>query len=208
VEQSGIFITFEGGDGAGKSTQTKLLARWIEERTKREVVHTFEPGDTETGRAIRELLLHGSNLDGRTEALLFAADRAQHAAEVLRPALERGAVVICDRYIDSSVAYQSGGRALIASEITDLSLWATQNLVPDLTVLLDMDPRLSGHRIERVRDRMERESAEFHTAVRQSFLAQARAGESRYLIVDASGTVGEIHERITARVAQLLGVGP
>lgn len=206
MEQSGTFITFEGGDGAGKTTQTKLLARWIASHTGREVVQTFEPGDTQAGRAIRELLLHGSNLDDRTEALLFAADRAQHAAEVLRPALARGAVVLCDRYIDSSVAYQSGGRELIESQITELSLWATQNLIPDLTVLLDMDPRQSANRIEGARDRMERESLEFHTAVRESFLAQARADESRYLIVDAVQEVVEIHELITARVAQVLGV--
>lgn len=206
MDDTGIFLTFEGGDGAGKTTQTELLVEWLKSVAQREVVRTFEPGATAVGRQIRELLLHGDNLAPRAEALLFAADRAQHVANVVRPALERGAVVVCDRYIDSSVAYQGGGRELASSEVRDLSCWATQNLLPDLVVILDIDPRAALERRGGAPDRMERESLNFHDAVREEFLRHARSEPQRYLIVDAQDAATEIHAQITARLQPLLGV--
>jgi len=204
VSAAGIFITFEGGDGAGKTTQTELLAEWISTRFGREVIRTFEPGDTEVGKQIRSLVLHGEDLGARSEALLFAADRAHHVSTLIRPAIDRGAVVLCDRYIDSSVAYQGAGRELEAQEIRDLSLWATENLTPDLTVVLDIDPARGLVRRGDEPDRMERESLAFHEAVRESFLAQARADAHRYLVLNALEPITDLHEAITKRIEPLL----
>ena len=135
----GIFISFEGGDGVGKSTQARLLGDWLGQVTGREVVLTREPGGTQLGLELRRAVLHGEDVDPRTEALLYATDRAHHVASLIRPALDRGAVVITDRYLDSSVAYQAGGRELAASEIEGLSLWAVGGLLPAVTVLVDLD---------------------------------------------------------------------
>ncbi|MDY5154341.1 dTMP kinase [Actinotignum urinale] len=199
----GIFITFEGGDGAGKSTQIELLSQYLESRGKT-VVQTLEPGGTELGRNIRELLLHGGQVSPRAEALLYAADRAQHVDCLIRPALEAGQVVISDRYIDSSLAYQGGARDL-GEEITQLSQWATQNLWPDVTVLLDIDPRIGLRRAMGAEpdieyDRMEAESLAFHEAVRARFLELATADPSRYLVVDATLSREEIATKIRARI--------
>jgi dTMP kinase len=143
----GIFITFEGGDGTGKSTQVRLLAEWLTEQG-RTVVTTREPGGTEVGTALREIVLHHrGEIDARAEALLYAADRAQHIGTLVRPALERGDVVVQDRYIDSSVAYQGAGRVLDAAEIKRISLWATGDLLPDLTVLLDLPGHVARARL-------------------------------------------------------------
>lgn len=203
---AGVFISFEGGDGAGKSTQVRRLADWFAARG-REVVVTFEPGDTALGAQLRTLVQHGEDLDPRTEALLFAADRAHHVTTVVRPALARGAVVITDRYLDSSVAYQGSGRALGAEEVERLSLWATQGLLPALTVLLDLDPVIGAQRITRSLDRIERAGDEFHRAVRDAFLARAGVDETeRWLVLDATRTPDELHGAITARVEQILAV--
>ncbi len=139
---TGLFVSFEGGDGAGKSTQIRMLADWLA-AGGHQVLLTFEPGDTALGVLLRNAVLHGDHVDARTEALLYAADRAHHVATVVRPALERGEVVLTDRYLDSSVAYQGVGRGLGAGEVERLSLWATQDLLPDLTVLPDID-RVAG----------------------------------------------------------------
>ncbi len=201
----GIFISFEGGDGAGKSTQVRMLAEWFAGHG-REVVTTFEPGDTALGAQLRELVQHGEDLDPRTEALLYAADRAHHVTTVVRPALERGAVVITDRYLDSSVAYQGSGRALGAEEVERLSLWATEGLLPALTVLLDIDPVAGAARITRSLDRIERAGDEFHLAVRAAFLARAAADRSgRWLVLDATRTPAELHADVVARAEGLLG---
>lgn len=199
----GAFITFEGGDGAGKTTQVELVERWL---SPREVVRTFEPGGTALGSEIRSLLLHGEELDSRTEALLFAADRAHHVASTVRPALERGAVVLCDRYIDSSVAYQGVGGTLDAEEVRKLSLWATRDLRPHLTVVLDIDPSIGLGRAGAAPDRMERKSIDFHRAVRESYLDQAALDPARYLVLDATNSVEELHATITQRLAPLLGL--
>ncbi len=202
----GVFISFEGGDGAGKSTQVRLLAQWFAERG-REVVVTFEPGDTTLGTTLREAVQHGEDLDPRTEALLYAADRAHHVATVVRPALERGAVVITDRYLDSSVAYQGSGRALGAEEVEHLSLWAAQGLLPALTVLLDLDPVVGAARLTGSPDRIERAGDEFHRAVREAFRERAAADTSgRWLTLDATAPVAELHAAVVGRVEALPGV--
>lgn len=199
-----VFIAFEGGDGAGKSTQVAALARWLRARG-REVVVTREPGGTELGTRIRELLLHGGEVAPRAEALLFAADRAQHVAAVVRPASERGAVVLTDRYVDSSIAYQGAGRDLRAAEVARLSAWATGGLVPDLTVLLDVTPETGrARRHHRAEDRMETEAAEFHARVRAGFLGLAQAEPSRYLVLDAAEPPEALAEAVATRVARLL----
>lgn len=205
---SGLFITFEGGDGVGKSTQSRLLAQWLE-GLGREVVLTREPGGTPMGREIRQLVQHrDEHVDERAEALLFAADRAQHIATLVRPALERGAVVLQDRYLDSSIAYQGVGRALDAEEIRDLSLWATRGLLPETTVLLDLDPGVGVNRAlgreDAQFDRLEAAGGAFHQRVRQAFLQLAAAEPDRFLVVDAAGTVEQIHAAVRARVEQLL----
>lgn len=205
---TGLFVTLEGGDGAGKTTQARLLEEWLAARGET-VVRTREPGGTEVGVQIREIVLHHrGEIDPRAEALLYAADRAQHIGTLVRPALERGEVVIQDRYIDSSVAYQGAGRVLDASEVRNLSKWATHDLRPDLTVLLDLDPTAARLRLDASRtrfDRLESEKAEFHARVRQAFLDIAGSDPERFLVVDASRPVEEIAGEVRARVGTLLG---
>ncbi|KZC94598.1 MULTISPECIES: dTMP kinase [Clavibacter] len=207
---TGVFITLEGGDGVGKSTQSALLRTWLEEQGQ-EVVPTREPGGTELGAEIREIVLHRrGHIAPRAETLLYAADRAHHVDAVVRPALERGAVVLQDRYLDSSVAYQGAGRVLDAREVRSLSLWAAEGLLPDLTVLLDLDQASARARLDAARtrfDRLESERADFHERVRHAFLALADAEPDRFLVVDASSPREEIAERIRARVAVLLRAG-
>jgi dTMP kinase len=201
----GYFIAFEGGEGAGKSTQEGRLAQSLFERGHR-VVRTREPGGTPAGEQIRHVLLSPEfeGLDPRAEALLFAAARGEHVARVIRPALERGDVVICDRYIDSSVAYQGYGRDLGPGRVRDLSLWATRDLVPDLTVVLDVDPEVGLARFAE-RDRLEAEPLEYHQAVRAAFLALAEAEPDRYLVLDARGGIDDVAAAILGRVESGLG---
>ncbi|MGW6259450.1 dTMP kinase, partial [Streptomyces sp. NPDC055085] len=184
---NGFFIALEGGDGAGKSTQAQALADWIRGKGH-EVVVTREPGATPVGKRLRSILLDVSSagLSHRAEALLYAADRAEHVDTVVRPALERGAVVISDRYIDSSVAYQGAGRDLSPTEIARINRWATAGLVPHLTVLLDVSPEAARERFTEAPDRLESEPLEFHTRVRSGFLTLAAADPGRYLVVDAA----------------------
>ncbi|MFF6829363.1 dTMP kinase [Streptomyces longwoodensis] len=183
---NGFFIALEGGDGAGKSTQAEALAEWIRAKGH-EVVLTREPGATPVGKRLRSILLDVSSagLSHRAEALLYAADRAEHVDTVVRPALERGAVVISDRYVDSSVAYQGAGRDLSPVEIARISRWATNGLVPHLTVLLDVSPETARERFTEAPDRLESEPAEFHARVRSGFLTLAASDPGRYLVVDA-----------------------
>ena len=203
----GLFITLEGGDGSGKTTQASLLRDWLESEG-RIVVRTREPGGTEVGVLIRDIVLHHrGEVSPRAEALLYASDRAHHIATVVRPALARGEVVIQDRYLDSSVAYQGAGRVLGRDEIRDLSLWATGGLLPDLTVLLDLDPEAARARLDAADkpfDRLEAERDEFHARVRAEYLALAAAEPERFLVLDASLPAGEIAEAVRARVTALL----
>ena len=192
----GMFITFEGGDGSGKSTQIQSVRDWFESRG-REVIVTREPGGTELGTEIRRLVQNGpEDVDARTEALLYAADRAYHVATVIRPALERGAVVLGDRYIDSSLAYQGAARSLGVDEIASLSAWATRGLYPSLTFLLDLPPEVGARRRTDAPDRMERESMDFHERVRHEYLRLADAEPERIVVIDAVGTVDEVFSEI------------
>jgi dTMP kinase len=207
VTGPGLFITLEGGDGSGKTTQARLLQEWFESEG-RVVVRTREPGGTEVGGLIRDIVLHHrGEVSPRAEALLYAADRAHHIATVVRPALARGEVVLQDRYLDSSVAYQGAGRVLGRTEIRDLSLWATEGLLPDLTVLLDLDPAAARARLDaddKPFDRLESERDEFHARVRAEYLALAAAEPDRFLVLDASLPADQIAGVIRARVAELL----
>jgi len=205
---TGLFIAFEGGEGAGKSTQSKLIATWLVERGY-EVVTTREPGATPIGRQLRHLLLDPENaeLAPRAEALLYAADRAQHVATVIRPALARGAVVVSDRYVDSSLAYQGVGRALSTAEIDRLSQFATSGLRPDLTVLLDVRVSVGLARTssrDAVPDRLEAESTAFHERVRSAFRELAEAGADRYLVIDAGLPPDVIHQQIVRRISDMV----
>ncbi|RZB17988.1 dTMP kinase [Streptomyces sp. F001] len=202
---SGFFIALEGGDGAGKSTQAEALAEWIRAKGH-EVVLTREPGATPVGKRLRSILLDVSSagLSHRAEALLYAADRAEHVDTVVRPALERGAVVISDRYIDSSVAYQGAGRDLSPTEIARINRWATHGLVPHLTVLLDVSPEAARERFTEAPDRLESEPAEFHTRVRSGFLTLASSDPGRYLVVDAGQEPEAVTTVIRARLDQML----
>lgn len=204
---SGLFVSFEGGDGAGKSTQARALRDWLV-AGGRTVLLTFEPGDTELGQVLRTAVMHGDHVDARTEALLYAADRAHHVTTVVRPALERGEVVVTDRYLDSSVAYQGVGRDLGADTVERLSLWATQGLLPALTVLLDIDPVAGRARLTGEPDRLERAGDEFHRRTRQAFLARAAADPGRWLVLDAARPADELAAAIRARVEPLLADVP
>jgi dTMP kinase len=206
VTRPGLFLTFEGGDGAGKTTQAALLEEWLI-RDGATVVRTREPGGTEVGVLIRDIVLHHpGEIAARAEALLYAADRAHHVETVVRPALARGEVVIQDRYLDSSVAYQGAGRVLGRDEVRDLSLWATGDLLPELTVLLDLDPAVARGRLDaddKPFDRLESEEDDFHGRVRAEFLAIASAEPARFLVLDASRPPEELAIEIRERVALL-----
>ena len=199
------FIVFEGGEGAGKSTQSRALADYLEARGH-SVRRTREPGGTPAAEAIRAVLLDPANtgLDDRAEALLFAAARGDHAARVIRPALAAGDIVISDRYLDSSVAYQGVARDLGAERVADLSLWATGGLVPDLTIVLDVDPAVGLARVVGP-DRLESEPVEWHRRVRQAFLEIAAAAPDRYLVLDGTRPVEDLAVGIATVVSDLVG---
>jgi dTMP kinase len=205
--RSGLFVTLEGGDGVGKTTQARLLEEWLAGQG-RTVVRTREPGGTEVGVLIRDIVLHHrGDVAPRAEALLYAADRAHHIETVVRPAIARGEVVIQDRYLDSSVAYQGAGRVLDADEVRDLSLWAADGLLPQVTVLLDLDPTAARARLDaddKPFDRLEAEKHDFHARVRSAFLALAASEPERFLVLDASRPVDEIAAAIRERVSSVL----
>jgi len=204
---AGLFISFEGIDGVGKSTQADLLETWLQSLGKT-VVRTLEPGGTEVGIEIRKILLHHrGDLAPRAEAALFAADRAHHVASKIRPALDRGDIVITDRYFDSSVAYQGAGRELSQTEVRDLSLWAVGGLLPDLTVLLDLPADVARNRRNgsgTEPDRLESEKLEFFERARQAYLDLAKAEPNRFLVIDAAASVDAMQEQIVNRVAGLI----
>jgi dTMP kinase len=205
TRELGLFVAFEGGDGAGKSTQAGALAQALR-AAGREVVLTREPGGTPAAEAMRHVVLTPdyAGLDDRSEALLYAASRAEHVARLIRPALERGAVVITDRYIDSSIAYQGVGRGLGPDVVGEINLWATRGLLPDLTVLLDVDARAGLARISTSPDRLEAEPEEFHARVVEAFRALAAGDPERYLVLSAGGAREEIAAAVLARVEVLL----
>ncbi|MEP6632269.1 MAG: dTMP kinase [Lapillicoccus sp.] len=192
-------MAFEGGDGAGKSTQVRLLAAALR-RAGYDVLETRQPGGTDLGTALRDLVLHGDHVSPRAEALIYAADKAHHVDTVIGPALAAGRVVLTDRYIDSAIAYQGGGRDLGTREVADLQLWAVDHLVPDLTIVLDVSPEAGRQRRGDVHDRLEAEGDAFHQAVREQFLALAAADPDRYLVVDAGISPQETHAQVVARL--------
>jgi len=206
---SGLFIAFEGGEGAGKSTQVRLLCEWLTAQGRPSRA-TFEPGGTPAGAAVRAIVLDRAHIDlsPRAEALLYAADRAEHAHAVLRPALAAGEVVVTDRYVDSSLAYQGAGRTMGLDDVAAISRWATQGLRPDLTVLLDLPPEtgLARARGRAAADRLESESLEFHQRVRDTFRVLAAAEPGRYLVLDATRAVDELAAAVRDRVGALLEV--
>jgi dTMP kinase len=201
---TGVFVCFEGGEGSGKSTQSALLREWLQELGYA-VLLTFEPGDTVVGRELRRIVLspETGQLSDRTETLLYAADKSEHVDTVVLPALGRGDVVITDRYVDSMLAYQGAGRSLVVEEVEHVARWATHDLRPHLTVVLDLDPR---HGLSRFagRDRIEGESVEFHERVRAAVVAMARADPDHYLVLDARADIDEISTQIQAAVTPLL----
>ena len=205
--KNGLFISFEGIDGVGKSTQADKLEHYLVTKNL-EVVRTLEPGGTELGQEIRHLLLHRKGeVSARSEALLYAADRAHHVASKILPALEKGQVVITDRYLDSSVAYQGAGRELDLKEVRDLSLWAVKNLLPDLTVLLDLDAEsavLRRGKTGQAPDRLEREQVSFFEAARNSYLGLAKEEPNRFLVIDANASPDEIWNQIKTKIDSLL----
>jgi dTMP kinase len=208
---TGRFITLEGGDGAGKTTQAELLTAWLE-ANGRTVVRTREPGGTDLGLRVREIFLHErGHIAPRAEALLYAADRAHHVETVVRPALARGDVVLQDRYIDSSVAYQGVARGLGAEHVRDVSDWAAGGLRPDRTVLLDLDVTEGRARVAAARgdtfDRLESEAAAFHETVRRAFLDMAEVEPDRFLVVDAGMPADDVQQAIRRALAPLVGIG-
>lgn len=201
---SGVFIVFEGGDGVGKSTQVRLLADALTAAGHR-VVLTHEPGDTPVGHDIRRILLDPAtgDLSPRAEALLYAADKAQHLFEVVEPALARGEVVVCDRYVDSMLAYQGAGRVLDLADVERVARWATADVRPDLTVLLDLDPADAMGDIAEL-DRVEAAGLEFHRRARELFVELARRDPSRFLVLPAREPVEQLAAQIWTRVQSVL----
>jgi dTMP kinase len=199
-----VFVVFEGGDGVGKTTQVELCCRWLAD-LGHQVVRTFEPGDTPVGAAVRRLVLDPATgeMSPRAEALLYAADKAQHVFAVVRPALARGAVVVCDRYVDSMLAYQGAGRLLDPAEVEQVARWATEELRPDLTVLLDTEPGQAVY-AKGDPDRLEAAGEVFHDAVRRFFLRLAQQDPDRYLVLDARGSRESIAAKVRERLAPLL----
>jgi dTMP kinase len=200
---NGLFISFEGGEGSGKSTQTKLLKEWLEKNGKT-VLLTREPGGTPLGNQLRDILLDNKTgaISPRAEALMYAADRAHHVYSTIKPALQRGEVVISDRYFDSSIAYQGAGRVLQPSEVARISRWATESLTPTLTVIMDLPAEIGLGRLQST-DRLESEPLTFHERVRQEFLNLAHQDTERFLVIDALLSIAEIHELIVERISKL-----
>jgi dTMP kinase len=204
LADTGLFVVFEGGDAVGKSTQVRALVDWVGEQGV-PVVATFEPGDTAIGQTIRRAVLDPAtgDLSPRTEALLYAADKAQHLAEVVLPALAAGSVVVCDRYVDSMLAYQGAGRVLAPAELESVARWATEDLRPHLTVLLDLDPgEAVAAKVDK--DRLEAAGADLHRRARAFFLDLAAADPEHYLVLPARLPIAEIADRVRDRVRPLL----
>lgn len=210
TDAPGLFVSFEGGDSAGKSTQIRMLREHLLSPVgaggmgldPRRVLLTREPGGTELGAELRRLVMHGEHVDPRAEALLYAADRAHHVATVVRPALAAGQVVLTDRYLDSSVAYQGAGRELDPEQIRELSLWATRSLLPHRTILLDIDPAaMAARRGAETLDRLERAGDAFHERVRRTFVDMAAAEPQRWRVIDAAAAPREVHGAVLEALA-------
>src|SRR5262245_58005562 len=194
-----MFVTFEGLDGSGKTTQIRLLAQRLEADARPHLA-TREPGGTELGEQVRELVLHGGHVAPWAEAALYAASRAQHVEEVIRPALERGEIVLCDRYIDSSVAYQGVARGLGLDRVLELNLAVVGGLLPDMTFLLVVDPGVAGERMSDERDRLEREDDDFRARAAAGYRELAARFHHRIVAIDGSASVDDVARQIAGRV--------
>ncbi|MFI7439131.1 dTMP kinase [Nonomuraea indica] len=205
AELPGLFVAFEGGEGSGKTTQSRMIAIWLRDQGY-DVVQTREPGSTKVGMRLRAILLDAAErgLSPRAEALMYAADRAEHVEKVIHPALRRGAIVVCDRYVDSSLAYQGAGRALDPEDVSKVNAWATGGLVPHLTVLIDVPPSVGLTRLGGAADRIESEPLEFHERVRKEFRALAAAAPDRYLVLDGTLPPEKITQAIQDRMRDIL----
>jgi dTMP kinase len=201
----GTFVVFEGVEGAGKGTQIRLAQEWLESIGE-DVLVTREPGGTPVGDRLREILLahETGHIEPKTEALLFAASRAQHVATVIRPALSEGKVVVCDRYIDSSVAYQGWARGLGEQDVLTLNVWATQGLFPDLVVLLHLEPEAGLLRSLEEPDRIEMESGEFHAKVADAYLRIAEEHPERFVLIDADRPPDQVHASVREAIERVL----
>lgn len=203
-QSMGLFLAFEGGDGSGKTTQINRLSEVLQQNAA-PVIFTREPGATDLGQEIRNLVMHGpEDIDPRTEALLYATDRAYHASTVIAPALKLGTTVITDRYIDSSAAYQGIGRGLGVDQIRDLSLWATDNLLPDAVIIFDVDPAVGMGRVGKMKDRLERAGNDFHQNVRDHYLAAASADPKRYRVIDANQDPATVFANLVSVLAPIV----
>ena len=199
----GLFITFEGPDGCGKTTQMNLLAQYFEKKGKK-VVLTREPGGKGLGEKVREILLnYNGEVSDRCESFLFLADRAQNIDIIVKPAVEQGEIVLCDRHIDSTVAYQGYGRGLDLNEINILNNLATGGKKPDLTLVFDVDVETSMKRVGKEKDRMESAGIDFHNRVRNGYLELAKQEPTRIKVLDATKTIEEIHEKVVEIVERL-----
>ena len=196
MTQKGLFITFEGGDGCGKSTQLSLVEKYLNEKGKT-ILTTREPGSVGLGVKLREVLLHyDGDVASCAEAFLFLADRAQHIEKVVKPAIEKGIIVLCDRHTDSSVAYQGYGRGEDISQINMLNNIATQGVKPDLTLLFDVSTEVAQTRVGTEKDRMESAGIEFHKKVRQGYLEIAKNEPQRVKVIDANLTIEQVFDQV------------
>ncbi len=206
MKKRGLFITFEGGDGAGKTTLIEKIHHYLD---KENVLKTRAPGGTEIGKEIRNLLLHkpGAALSKRCELLLFLADRAQHVEEVILPALGENKIVLCDRYNDSTIAYQAGARGLPLDAVADLCKFACDGLEPDLTLYLDLDPEIGFERAKKAglaKDRIEQEALTFHQNIRKTFKQIAKNNPKRFILIDASLNPEEVYTLAKEKIDALL----
>ena len=200
----GLFITFEGGDGCGKSTQLELVRKYLEERGYKTLT-TREPGSVGLGQKLREVLLHyDGDVSPRAEAFLFLADRAQHIAKIVKPAIDNGVIVLCDRHTDSSVAYQGYGRGEDIEQINMLNNLATQGIKPDLTLLFDVSTEVAQTRVGSEKDRMESAGIEFHKKVRQGYLEIAKKEPQRIKVVDSNLTIEKVFEQVKKILDELI----
>ncbi len=208
MKKKGLFITFEGGDGAGKTTLIDKVYNYLY-KTDRDVVKTRAPGGTEMGKEIRNLLLHKHDapVAVRCELLLFLADRAQHVDELILPALKKEKIVLCDRFNDSTIAYQGGARGLTAGRVFDLCNFACDGLKPDLTLYLDLDPKIGFERNKKAglaKDRIESETLKFHQTIRKAFQLIAKKEPKRFILIDASKTPEEVYTQAKEKIDALL----
>jgi dTMP kinase len=204
AKMSGFFITFEGIDGVGKTTQINMLVKYIEQNLGRKCTVTHEPGGTSVGVKIRNLVQHDENIDARTEALLYASDRAEHVDRIIRPALNAGNIVLCDRFVDSSLAYQSAGRELNMKDVAEINKFAVAGIMPSLTFLLDIEADIALGRLSKKKDRLEQAGLEFFERARFAYLELAKMEPDRFVIIDALESVEHIHNQLRKIVKERL----